>query len=308
MTDRPKCKLCGLEDGACICAHLPPRSSAATTGPLLPCPFCGSKPVRFWTSDYQQLAQVRCENDDCFGPSTPVASVRDADRMWNRRISVPAQAPTVCTCAALPEPPNDDCPIHGACETCGAEVGAKCLFPASSGLDPCNRAAQPPAAPVETLPRWCPGCSRNVDEICHHFNCAVGPHGLDAQIRAQRSSAGNSEPAEVEEDDPDVLTAARAIAEHGFGRPWDDFHVSNAFDTDQNDLIEYGRAAVSALRSRALPQTAPSREDIARVIGGDIFHGSDDGVGPATRHARVEALKKADAILALSRPVSGGGQ
>jgi len=26
----PKCRLCGLEDGACICAHLPPRSSAAT--------------------------------------------------------------------------------------------------------------------------------------------------------------------------------------------------------------------------------------------------------------------------------------
>jgi hypothetical protein len=69
------------------------HSSAATTGPLLPCPFCGSKPVRFWTSDYQQLAQVRCENDDCFGPSTPVASARDADRMWNRRISVPAQQP-----------------------------------------------------------------------------------------------------------------------------------------------------------------------------------------------------------------------
>jgi hypothetical protein len=30
MTDRPKCKLCGLEDGACICAHLPPRSSAGS--------------------------------------------------------------------------------------------------------------------------------------------------------------------------------------------------------------------------------------------------------------------------------------
>jgi hypothetical protein len=26
--ERPKCKLCGLEDGACICAHMPPRFSA----------------------------------------------------------------------------------------------------------------------------------------------------------------------------------------------------------------------------------------------------------------------------------------
>lgn len=32
------------------------------------------------------------------------------------------------------------------------------------------------------FPKWCPGCSRNVDEVCHHFNCAVGPHGLQAQI------------------------------------------------------------------------------------------------------------------------------
>jgi hypothetical protein len=97
-----KCPDCGHEFGDHIyrkdaepaCPTKPQAdapSSAATTGPLLPCPFCGSKPVRFWTSDYQQLAQVRCENDDCFGPSTPVASARDADRMWNRRISVPAQ-------------------------------------------------------------------------------------------------------------------------------------------------------------------------------------------------------------------------
>jgi hypothetical protein len=28
QAERPKCRLCGLEDGACICAHLPPRLSA----------------------------------------------------------------------------------------------------------------------------------------------------------------------------------------------------------------------------------------------------------------------------------------
>jgi hypothetical protein len=30
QAERPKCRLCGLEDGACICAHLPPRLSAGS--------------------------------------------------------------------------------------------------------------------------------------------------------------------------------------------------------------------------------------------------------------------------------------
>lgn len=54
---------------------------------------------------------------------------------------------------------------------------------------------------------------------------------------------------DVEEDDPDVITAARAIAEHGIGRPWDDFLPVNAYDVDHGDLVEYGRAAVAALRA-----------------------------------------------------------
>jgi hypothetical protein len=122
-------------------------------------------------------------------------------------------------------------------------------------------AAQPPAAPVETYIYGGDGRSDAVETD------AGLPTYQDVRGILPRSSAGNSEPAEVEEDDPDVLTAARAIAEHGFGRPWDDFHVSNAFDTDQNDLIEYGRAAVSALRSRALPQEVAEsyRETVQKV-------------------------------------------
>jgi hypothetical protein len=77
-------------------------------------------------------------------------------------------------------------------------------------------------------------------------------------------------------------------------------------ESDQTPADAVRELQAEIERLNALPQTAPSREDIARVIGGDIFHGSDDGVGPATRHARVEALKKADAILALSRPHGGG--
>jgi hypothetical protein len=120
-------------------------------------------------------------------------------------------------------------------------------------------ATQPPAAQVEVPPDV---MERRRKGLPDYERPPLGqpPSWLQEQEKKpaplSRCSAGNSEPAEVEEDDPDVLTAARAIAEHGFGRPWDDFHVSNAFDTDQNDLIEYGRAAVSALRSRALPQGA----------------------------------------------------
>lgn len=55
----------------------------------------------------------------------------------------------------------------------------------------------------------------------------------------------------VEENDPDVLIAARAIAEHGIGRPWDDFLPVNVYDIDHGDLIEYGRAAVAALRAES---------------------------------------------------------
>lgn len=56
---------------------------------------------------------------------------------------------------------------------------------------------------------------------------------------------------DVTEDDPEVELVAHAIAEHGIGRPWDDFLPTNAYDTDHGDLIEYARAAVAALRTRA---------------------------------------------------------
>ena len=53
------------------------------------------------------------------------------------------------------------------------------------------------------------------------------------------------------ENDPDVLQVARAIAERGIGRYWDDFPETDAFDTDQGDLIEYARAAVEIFRRSA---------------------------------------------------------
>jgi len=54
-------------------------------------------------------------------------------------------------------------------------------------------------------------------------------------------------------EDEDVLVVARAIAENGFGRPWDDFEEVNAHDTDQGDLIAYAIAAMAAMTTPALP-------------------------------------------------------
>jgi hypothetical protein len=45
-----------------------------------------------------------------------------------------------------------------------------------------------------------------------------------------------------------VEIVARAIAEKGFGRSWDDFEEVNAYDTDQCDLLAYARAAIEAMR------------------------------------------------------------
>jgi hypothetical protein len=78
----------------------------------------------------------------------------------------------------------------------------------------------------------------------HLYDC------VEAAIRAYLAAS----PApvtfdDVSEDDPDVLLVARAIAEHGIGRRWDDFLPVNAHDVDHGDLIEYGRAAVAAMRA-----------------------------------------------------------
>jgi hypothetical protein len=69
-----------------------------------------------------------------------------------------------------------------------------------------------------------------------------------AEFRLQASDDGYAQ-AKIDEAikaREDVLTAARAIAEKGFGRPWDDFLETNAHDTDQSDLINYARAALEA--------------------------------------------------------------
>lgn len=54
-------------------------------------------------------------------------------------------------------------------------------------------------------------------------------------------------------------TVARAIAQNGFGRDWDDFLPINAHDTDQSDLLDYAVAAIRSL----IDQPAPSFDLVA---------------------------------------------
>lgn len=49
----------------------------------------------------------------------------------------------------------------------------------------------------------------------------------------------------VEITDELVEITAKAVAEDGFGRPWDDFLRVNVEDTDHGDLEEYARAALT---------------------------------------------------------------
>ena len=49
---------------------------------------------------------------------------------------------------------------------------------------------------------------------------------------------------------------ARAIAQNGFGRDWDDFLPVNAHDTDRGDLMEYARAAIAVLEPVSVQEAA----------------------------------------------------
>ena len=43
----------------------------------------------------------------------------------------------------------------------------------------------------------------------------------------------------------EIRAVAKAIAENGFGRDWDDFPIMSIEETDQGDLEEYAIAAIN---------------------------------------------------------------
>ncbi|SHJ72246.1 hypothetical protein SAMN05444159_1320 [Bradyrhizobium lablabi] len=85
---------------------------------------------------------------------------------------------------------------------------------------------------------------------------------------------------DVAEDDPDVILAAHAIAEHGIGRQWDDFLPTNAYDVDQGDLIEYARAAVAALRAKVSPVPSTHEAPVNLPFERLPQHAGDPAFGP----------------------------
>jgi hypothetical protein len=88
--------------------------------------------------------------------------------------------------------------------------------------------------------------------------------------------------------------------------------LADAFERDAEEAIlnltsKQCQMIVAALRLSASPAGNGGREQIARMIGGDIFGTPDSQVGPVTRAVRRDALAKADAILALTSAVAPDG-
>lgn len=71
------------------------------------------------------------------------------------------------------------------------------------------------------------------------------------------------------------------------------------------DELDAAADFIDRLSASAQAPGNPSREAIATIIAGDIYGTPDGWVGPATRSARADGLKKADAILALSPAQAG---
>lgn len=59
-----------------------------------------------------------------------------------------------------------------------------------------------------------------------------------------------------ESDEALIDEVAKAIAENGFGRSWEDFHETCVSDTDKDDLREYAKAAIDAIPNSTIPDTS----------------------------------------------------
>lgn len=157
--------------------------------------------------------------------------------------------------------------------------------------DSCDLALNGDSTPEAAAARW-------------NHRATRPPAPADALMEALRIDA-------LDNDDPRLVNVARAIAENGFGRPWDDLLPTNASDTDQGDLIEYARAAINALTAHTassagaagkLRITIEDREDGGvRIYSDDmpglILDGADrESVGACIIPA-IDALRKMHAAF-----------
>jgi hypothetical protein len=274
------------------------HSSAGTKEALIPCPFCGSDDI--------DPAFVMYANDaECSPGCNNCGATAETAEKWNAR-SGAAQQPIdldlVQRCKELLGWSKTGLlnggsggAVRALADRLRPKIGDHYALNVAENQtkDDAMReivrlATHPPAAPVEKEPAaiW----ADLYKLMCGFPTVQIG---LSSMLPADKPKLDDQAEA--------IIGAALPRISAGTDAPY--YHAWLEMVEHCNKLKEENYH----LRN-AQPQTAPSREDIARVIGGDIFHGSDDGVGPATRHARVEALKKADAILALSRPHQRGGE
>jgi hypothetical protein len=147
--------------------------------------------------------------------------------------------------------------------------------------------------------QWCPGCSREVEGVCHHFNCAIGPNGLDAQ---SRSSAGTEQPATRE-------YVLRAMARnYKPGNSWD--HLDAEACIQAANEIKALRDRIAALEARgalapAQAASTPARDRILEAIA-DLQGEHEVMAGPfdPTKWKIEVSVADLQAVLAAQPPAA----
>jgi hypothetical protein len=144
----------------------------------------------------------------------------------------------VCVLSA---PPAPDSTYERAMHEVGTTIVAK--IDALASQAPSEASGDIPCEPFRL--------ESDVDEDGFMTNTRIVPAPSEAS-----SGVGPVAWDDAAEDDPQVVLVAHAIAEHGIGRPWNDFLPTNAYDVDHGDLIEYARAAVAAYRASPPPSAS----------------------------------------------------
>lgn len=125
------------------------RSYPDSSGPLLPCPFCGKPPSIEMTGFHLGARTIRCETDDCMGPHTTAQNMDDATLQWNRRSNGIAQAAWKPDLQAARNAVRDEigsrlCHLtpHGT-RICTRQVSSTCLCEETARAALCSQAPSP---------------------------------------------------------------------------------------------------------------------------------------------------------------------